>query len=122
RLRWGSQFRLSNICSTVKREWSGREPTAHAGRSESSERTRRGVGLLALGPTLEAGALQHLAVLLLTHALAALLDQRSHEGVHASGPMPVRANPHERGGTVVVAIAGSSIGRTPDFGSGGWRF
>jgi hypothetical protein len=36
-------------------------------------------GLLAPLP-LSAGALEHLAVLLLAHALAALLDQRSHDG------------------------------------------
>ncbi len=41
--------------------------------------------LLALGATLEAGALQHFLVLLLAHALAALLDQRSHEASNRSG-------------------------------------
>src|SRR4029453_13841586 len=37
--------------------------------------------LLAGGPALPAGALQHLLVLLLAHALAALLDQRTHPAV-----------------------------------------
>ena len=36
-------------------------------------------GLLAGGPPLPAGGLEHLLVLLLAHALAALLDQRSHD-------------------------------------------
>jgi hypothetical protein len=38
-----------------------------------------GVRELLTGATLPAGRLQHLLVLLLTHALAALLDQGSHE-------------------------------------------
>ena len=44
---------------------------------------KRGVpaDLLAGGATLEASALQHLLVLLLPHALTALLDERSHEAV-----------------------------------------
>src|SRR5437868_7607612 len=40
---------------------------------------------LLAGPTLPAGRLQHLLVLLLPHALAALLDQRTHERCQGSG-------------------------------------
>ena len=53
---------------------------------------RRVRGLLA-GAALPAGALQHLLVLLLAHALAALLDQRSHEGGDATGMRYNGSNP-----------------------------
>ena len=45
----------------------------------------RGSGSLLAGAALPAGGLQHLLVLLLPHALAALLDQRSHERRQANG-------------------------------------
>src|SRR5690606_15242126 len=41
--------------------------------------------LLAGGAALPAGALEHLLVLLLAHALAALLDECAHEGRHTTG-------------------------------------
>jgi hypothetical protein len=41
--------------------------------------------LLLLGATLPPGLFQQLLVLLLTHALAALLDQRSHENLTILG-------------------------------------
>ena len=82
--------------------------------------------LLAGGATLEAGALQHLLVLLLAHALAALLDQRSHGGEQGTGtPARLRTDASARpetGYRRLDTLAGSSTGRTPDFGSGGWRF
>jgi len=39
---------------------------------------------------LDAGALQKLAVLLLTHTLAALLNQGSHEGAEVTGVTAAR--------------------------------
>ena len=39
-------------------------------------------GLLAQLPSLNAGTAEHLAVLLLGHTLAALLDHRTHIGCH----------------------------------------
>ena len=68
---------------------------------------------------------EQLLVLLLAHALAALLNQRSHEVGHRIGPAGVE--PRRRaatwaGSVGALPLAGSSIGRTPDFGSGGCRF
>ena len=56
-------------------------------------------GLLA---TLEARALEHLLVLLLAHALAALLDQRSHGCAHGSGAF--RAVEIARASTVTAPL------------------
>ena len=46
--------------------------------SAQRRRVRSELGLLAQLTALHAGAAQHLAVLLLGHALAALLDDRTH--------------------------------------------
>ncbi len=91
------------------------------------------VGGLTAALTLCSRALQHLLVLLLAHALATLLDQRSHEGCESSRsgcpPHPCdRSNlcrQHRPRGASVGGehpIAGSSTGRTPDFESGGCGF
>ena len=66
------------------------------GRALTARRLAASGSLLALGPALEAGALQHLLVLLLAHALAALLDQRTHEDGHPTGPPGMLRNGHGR--------------------------
>ncbi len=58
-----------------------RDPTRdHPASSPGGDR-RTSEKLLAGGAALEASSLQHLLVLLLAHALTALLDERSHEAV-----------------------------------------
>ena len=74
------------------------------GRSECG---RRG-GYLP-GAALPAGGLQHLLVLLLAHALAALLDQRSHGGRGLAVVEPKTTGTSVSGGLG----RGSSNGRTP---------
>ena len=70
----GERIHLPNDQESSGRSFGPEPPSARDDR-----RTTRGRELLA-GATLPAGALQHLLVLLLAHALAALLDQRSHGG------------------------------------------
>ena len=64
----------------------GRRSPATAGSSPARLRGPELAELLA-GAALPAGALQHLLVLLLAHALAALLDQRTHEGETLPGAL-----------------------------------
>ncbi len=92
---------------------------------------RSETGLLAPHP-LGAGALEHLAVFLLAHALTALLDKRSHDGqqgiarrvgsVQFAGMRPATTLWAVLTASRCAPVAGSSTGRTPDFGSGGCRF
>ena len=58
---------------------------------------RAGEGRVLAGPPLPAGGLQHLLVLLLAHALAALLDQGSHAEAQASSLGGRLARVHEPG-------------------------
>src|SRR5690606_5184527 len=84
----------------------GRPRRAHDARRRSLTRGRRAArgrkgrdrALLAGGAALVAGALEHLAVLLLAHALAALLDERSHGGAHPSGRLAPTQSRRVRGG------------------------
>src|SRR5687768_4460087 len=63
-----------------------------AGRSDAEARRRSVAGDGLLVAALEACALQHLLVLLLAHALTALLDQRTHEEATLP-PRPARCQP-----------------------------
>ena len=63
--------------------------------------------LLAGCAALPAGALQHLLVLLLAHPLAALLDERAHEGCNPSGASPC---PPTWAGAAVRHAAGTVSG------------
>ena len=66
---------------------------AAAGVSVAAPRRGEGSGgSLLAGAALPAGGLQHLLVLLLPHALAALLYQRSHERRQANGRSPHPCN------------------------------
>lgn len=115
RTRWG--FPLTLVAREIDREGShsqrrtAQNPPAGAGdglpqtggRREPGcrrIRRRRSEWLLAHCAALETGTAQHLAVLFLPHALAALLDQRSHEVVTLpTPPRLVRNGIHtDRGG------------------------
>src|SRR5207248_3461285 len=67
----------------------GRLPRRRRGGRDANRPPLRAVGgapgRLLAGPALPARGLQHLLVLLLAHALAALLDQRSHGRRQGSG-------------------------------------
>jgi hypothetical protein len=73
--------------------WSQRESLWHSGR-------QRRLSSLTGSSTLEAGSLQHLLVLLLTHALAALLNERSHGGATVAVRRALVRNDTTPGGSV----------------------
>ena len=87
----GEQPHLAGSGSTwfVEGEFPGDGRIVVRDRWEGAERRRSGRLLLA-GSALPACALEHLLVLLLAHALAPLLDQRTHEGNEATGRRPLR--------------------------------
>ena len=73
--------------------WSQRESLWHSGR-------QRRLSSLTGSSTLEASSLQHLLVLLLTHALAALLNERSHGGATVAVRRALVRNDTTPGGSV----------------------
>ena len=70
---------MSGVSTTTRNQASVKHAkTLRRAWTHEAEGKKRGLGLLAQLTTLHAGAAQHLAVLLLGHALAALLNDGTH--------------------------------------------